>query len=40
MASKPSEKYIFTEKDAEIEHLRNELEIYKQKAQIYDDLKR
>jgi len=38
MASKASEKYQFDDKDAEIEHLKSELEIYKQRAEVVEDM--
>ena len=40
MASIPSEKHKFTEKDAEIEHLRAELEIQTQKVETLMDFQR
>lgn len=38
VASKASEKHQFSDKDAEIEHLRSELEIYKQRAEVVEDM--
>ena len=40
LAQMPSKKHQFSDKDAEIEHLRTELEIYKQKDLVLADLQR
>jgi len=36
---KPSERHNFSDKDAEIEHLRKELAIIHKKALVIDDIK-
>ena len=38
MDTKASQKYRFDDKDAEIEHLKSELTIYKQKVNVLEDL--